>query len=109
LTTPDEDISKLKETLKILFEENNRDIIGVLCDNLDVILLNYCNEHAVMNFTLKKDSHGNTPSNQNGVSLPKGSINNDFTSVMSTKNKEEKKTKKLHSPIPADVPKEEEQ
>jgi hypothetical protein len=50
ITTDTEDSQKLRDAFKYLIEMNNRDIIPVLIENLDVSLLKYCNEHAVKTY-----------------------------------------------------------
>lgn len=50
ITTEIEDSQKLRDAFKLLIEMNNRDIIPLLIENLDVSLLKYCNEHAVKTY-----------------------------------------------------------
>lgn len=47
LTSQEEDIFRLREALKILLEDSNRDIIVALCENMDVLLNRYTNDHGV--------------------------------------------------------------
>ena len=92
LTTQDEDIFRLREAFKILLEDTDKEIIGVLCENIGVILNRYTNEHGVQYyFQRMKELDGATPSSStNGVS--KGNF--DFTSVSTNPKKEEKKSSK---------------
>jgi hypothetical protein len=46
----DQDSQKLREAFKLLIEMNNRDIISVISENLDISLLSYSNAHAVKTY-----------------------------------------------------------
>lgn len=80
--------------------------MACLIENIDLIILNYSNEHAVKVYApklLSKENGGSTPGSKDGgnLLLPKGFTNTEFTTAVSTKNsKEEKKghsSKKLLS------------
>ena len=93
LTTQEEDTFRLREAFKILLEETSRDIITVLCENMDILLNRYSNEHGVKYYAqkVKDQESGSTPSSQSGLLLPKGQVNSDFSSVSTTKNQKEER------------------
>jgi hypothetical protein len=50
ISTVDQDTQKLRDALKIVIELNNREIISVITENIDISLLSYCNAHAVKTY-----------------------------------------------------------
>ncbi len=50
ISTVDEDTQKLRDAFKIVIENNNREILSVITENLDISLLSYANAHAVKTY-----------------------------------------------------------
>jgi hypothetical protein len=87
----EDDTQRLRDCFKVLLEENEKECIGALADNMDVILKSYCNEHAATFYVQKLQSGSLNSTPINGID-PKKGLTYDF-SVASTavKSKEEKK------------------
>jgi hypothetical protein len=50
MSTIDQDTQKLRDAFKIVIELNNREIISVITENIDISLLSFCNAHAVKTY-----------------------------------------------------------
>jgi len=86
-------------------EEQDKEVMVCLIENIDTIILNYSNDHAVKVYApkllSKENGGGSTPGSNGSLQLPKSYNNSEFSTAVSTKNsKEEKKghsSKKLLS------------
>ena len=60
----DEDTQKLRDALKQLLEENDKEVLVGLVDNLDISLSNYSNDHAIKVYApklLAKEGSSSSP------------------------------------------------
>jgi hypothetical protein len=75
-----------------LLEENEKECIGALADNMDVILKSYCNDHCASFYVQKLQSGEPDVTPNNGIESKKVS-SSDFSMGASSavKSKEEKK------------------
>lgn len=97
----------MRDCFKILLEENEKECIGALALNMDVILKEYCNDHAAQ-FYVPKLQSGSSNATPNGGVGDKKVLDFTAASVAIKSSKEEKKVGSKKIPVIVEPPKDEE-